>query len=94
MLQAITAALAVLQPLRLDVRDDSHLHRGHAGARDGGGHYQLEIVSAQFIGKTAVARHRQVYAALGTLMGHSIHALAIQAWAPGEGPAKATSSTT
>ncbi len=93
-LRRIEQALAVLRPLHLQVRDDSHLHAGHAGARDGGGHYHLDIVSEQFAGRTAVARHRQVYAALGSLMGHSIHALAIQAWAPGERPVTASPSTT
>ncbi len=83
--EAIRSALAVLQPDWLTVQDDSAAHRGHPGARDGGGHYHVAMLSARFTGLTAVARHRMVYTALGTLMGHSIHALAIQAWAPGEG---------
>jgi len=82
---AIQSALAVLAPRHLVIRDDSALHAGHAGARDGGGHYHVEIESEQFRGRTPVARHRQIYAALGSLMGSAIHALAIEARAPGEG---------
>lgn len=85
-IRAIETALAVLGPTYLRITDDSHLHAGHAGARDGGGHYQVEIESAAFAGQRAVGRHRLVYAAIGALMGPSIHALAIQAWAPGERP--------
>lgn len=81
----IEAALrAVLQPQLLRVIDDSHKHAGHAGARDGRGHFTVEIVSAAFAGRSAIARHRQVYAALGELMQTDIHALAIKARAPGE----------
>jgi BolA protein len=83
--EAIRQALAALAPRYLHVRDDSALHAGHAGARSGGGHYHIEIESAQFAGRTPVARHRQIYAALGDLMGSAIHALAIEARAPGEG---------
>lgn len=81
---AIEAALAKLAPLHLRVRDDSALHAGHPGARGGGGHYHLEIVAACFADRTPVMRHRQIYAALGDLMGSGIHALAIEARAPGE----------
>ncbi|MGE5492201.1 MAG: BolA family protein, partial [Actinomycetota bacterium] len=59
--------LAKLQPTRLEIVDDSHLHAGHAGAREGG-HYRLAIVSAAFTGKNTVARHRLVYEAAGDLM--------------------------
>ena len=73
-----------LQPESLDVTDDSHRHAGHAGARGGQGHFGVDIVSAAFAGKPPLARHRLVYAALGTLMQTDIHALAIRARAPGE----------
>jgi len=76
---------AVLDPTRLRVLDDSQRHAGHAGARDGRGHYELEIESAAFAGHGLLARHRMVYAALGELMQTDIHALAIRARAPGEG---------
>ena len=67
----------------VEVRDDGHLHVGHAGAREGG-HYSARIVSARFEGLTRVARHRLVYHALGPLAQRGIHALAIEALAPSE----------
>ena len=76
--------LAALEPTQIEIVDDSHLHAGHAGARDGGGHYRLSIVSAQFIGKNTLARHRMIYSALHELMQHDIHALHIKAIAPDE----------
>ena len=76
--------LSVLAPERIEFIDDSHLHAGHAGARSGGGHYQLDIVSAAFVGKNTVARHRLIYDALGDMMRQEIHALAIQARTPEE----------
>lgn len=76
--------LAALSPESLEILDESGLHAGHAGARDGGGHYQLVIVSGAFSEQPLQARHRMVYAALGTLMHKEIHALAIKAYAPDE----------
>jgi len=73
-----------LQPQRLEVEDESHLHAGHAGARDGRGHFRVEVVSAVFQGKPSLARHRAVYAALGDMMQTDIHALSVNARAPGE----------
>ncbi len=78
------ARLAVLEPTRLEITDESHKHAGHAGARDGGGHYVLRIASARFAGKSTVARHRMIYSALGEMMKREIHALTIQALAPNE----------
>ena len=75
---------AALAPLTLVVTDDSHLHVGHAGARDGRGHFSVEIVSSIFTGKPSLARHRIVYSALGEMMTTDIHALSIQASAPDE----------
>lgn len=83
-LEQIRASLAVLQPLRVEIADDSHLHAGHAGAASGGGHYRLTIVSPQFIGKPTVERHRMIYSALHRMMQHGIHALNIRAYAPDE----------
>ena len=71
-------------PTRLELEDESHLHAGHAGARSGRGHFRLRIVAPAFAGQTPVQRHRAVYAALGELMQTEIHALAIDARAPGE----------
>ena len=81
---AMEARLAVLSPISLDIIDESHRHAGHAGARDGGGHYVLNIVSAQFAGKNTVARHRMIYLALAEMMKSEIHALTIQAQATDE----------
>jgi BolA protein len=74
---------AALQPESLEVRDDSHLHAGHAGAREGG-HYTVRITAAAFAGHSRVARHRLVYDALGSAMRRGIHALAIEARTPDE----------
>jgi BolA protein len=76
--------LAVLDPVILEIVDESRKHAGHAGARDGGGHYLLNIVSAQFSGNNTVARHRMIYSALGEMMKRDIHALTIQARTPDE----------
>jgi BolA protein len=81
---AIDAALRrTLQPVALEVVDDSARHAGHAGAREGG-HYTVRITSARFAGLARVARHRLVYDALRPLMPGGIHALAIEARAPDE----------
>lgn len=76
--------LAALAPESLVILDESGQHVGHAGAQSGGGHYQLIIVSRLFSGKPLPARHRMVYEALGPMMQHEIHALAIKAYAPDE----------
>ncbi len=80
----IRERLAALEPMSVDIIDDSAKHAGHAGARSGGGHYQLLIVSALFIGKGTLERHRLIYDALGPMMRAEIHALSIQALAPTE----------
>lgn len=71
-------------PESLDVRDDSHKHVGHPGARDGRGHFHVRIVSDAFQGLAPLARHRRVYAALGDLMQTDIHALSIEAFSENE----------
>lgn len=81
---AIKDRLAALQPAHLDVIDDSAQHAGHIGARDGGGHYRIHIVSERFAGLPTMARHRLVYDALGSLMEGAIHALSITARTPAE----------
>jgi len=67
--------------LRIELQDDSHLHAGHAGAREGS-HFSVRIRSTRFAGLAPVARHRLVYDALGDWMRQGIHALAIDARAP------------
>ncbi|MFN0159757.1 MAG: BolA family protein [Burkholderiales bacterium] len=79
----IRSALVALEPEHIAVRDDSALHAGHAGAREGG-HYHVSIVSRAFAGRNRVARHRLVYDALGPLMKNGIHALALDARTPDE----------
>lgn len=79
--QRLTAALT---PDALEVVDESHLHAGHTGARSGGGHFAVTIVSAKFSGENTLTRHRMIYAALGDAMGEQIHALSISAHSPDE----------
>ena len=79
--QALQTALA---PSQLEVVDESHLHAGHEGAKSGGGHYRVKIVSERFEGQRLVMRHRLVYDAVQGMMHTDIHALAITALAPSE----------
>jgi len=74
---------AALAPSELHIRDDSAQHAGHAGAREGG-HFHVTVVSERFTGLQRLARHRLVYHCLSDLMQRGIHALAIDARAPGE----------
>ena len=76
--ERLQAALQCLAPTTLQIRDDSALHAGHAGAREGG-HFHVTIASPAFTGRSAVERHRMVYAAAAELMGRDIHALSIDA---------------
>lgn len=76
--------VAALAPSELVVEDESHRHAGHAGARDGRGHFRVRIAAEAFRGQAPLARHRAVYAALGELMQTDIHALAIDARTPEE----------
>jgi BolA protein len=81
----IRERLAALEPLDVELVDESSKHAGHAGWKPGGGtHWRLSIVSPRFAGRSTVARHRMVYQALGELMQNPIHALAITARAPEE----------
>ena len=77
------AVRAALQPLHLEVIDDSHLHAGHAGAREGR-HFTVRITAERFNGLSRVARHRLIYDSVQLLIPRGIHALAIEARAPGE----------
>lgn len=79
-----------LSPVRLEVVDQSHLHRGHAGARpQGESHFRVEIVSGAFEGKTAVDRQRMVYAVLAEEMAAGLHALSLATLTPAEDGAEA-----
>lgn len=75
---------AAFAPDELLVKDQSHLHAGHAGAEDGRGHFEVVIVADAFAGKSRMDRHRLVYDTLGAMMESDIHALRIRARAPGE----------
>ncbi len=79
-----TALRERLAAVHVEVIDESHLHAGHAGARDGGGHFRAVVVSLQFEGKTPVERQRLVYDALGRAMGGEIHALSMRTLTPSE----------
>jgi BolA family transcriptional regulator, general stress-responsive regulator len=78
-----TRLRAGLAPSELSIRDDSAQHAGHAGAREGG-HFHVTVVSQRFTGLQRLARHRLVYHCLSDLMQRGIHALAIDARAPGD----------
>lgn len=83
--EAIEARLnSTLTLESLDIIDDSHKHAGHVGAKSGGGHFDLTIVSEQFAGLNTVMRHRLIYDALGEMMQTEIHALSIKAYSPEE----------
>lgn len=83
--ERLRAALEhAFRPSLLEVVDQSQRHAGHAGAADGRGHFDVRIVSEAFRGRTPLARHRAVYAAVGTMMETDIHALSIDAVAPDE----------
>jgi len=71
-------------PIELQIKDQSHLHAGHAGARDGKGHFDVTIVSGAFDGLNRVQRHRMVYDALSQMLETDIHALRIKAYTPSE----------
>jgi BolA protein len=73
---------AALQPTTLEIIDESHMHVGHAGARDGRGHFRIEITSGKFNDLRPLQRHRLIYDAVGDLMETDIHALSISAKTP------------
>ena len=76
--------VAEFAPSFILVKDQSHLHAGHAGAREGMGHFSVKIVADAFDGKSRIARHRLVYGALGDMMQTDIHALNVTALTPDE----------
>ena len=79
--QLLTAAF---EPIEMLVKDQSHLHAGHAGARSGKGHFNVKIVSDKFAGQSRITRHRMVYDALGSFIDSDIHALSINAISPSD----------
>ena len=83
-IETMQARLASLKPAHIEIQDDSASHAGHAGAKSGGGHFFLTIVSDAFAGQLTIARHRKIYDLLGDLMQSQIHALSIKAHTPDE----------
>jgi BolA protein len=77
-----------LAAVHVEVIDESHLHVGHVGARDGGGHFRAVVVSLRFEGKAPVQRQRLVYDALESAMGSEIHALSMKTLTPAEWTAR------
>jgi len=71
-------------PESLGVEDESYLHEGHEGAKDGRGHFRVLIIAEIFEGRSMVDRHRMIYRVLDEMMRLDIHALAIDAWSPDE----------
>lgn len=82
--EKIRERLAPLSPERLEIDDESARHAGHKGAKSGGGHYRLTIVSAQFANQSLLARHRMINELLGDMLQKEIHAISIKAYTPGE----------
>ena len=72
------------KPEVLGVEDESYMHKGHEGAKDGRSHFRVLIISEAFQNKNLLDRHRMIYNALDEMMRLDIHALAIDAWAPDE----------
>lgn len=83
-IEEMRTKLASLEPESLEIDDESFLHQGHEGAKGGGGHFNLIIVSRQFAEKSPVLRHRMIFEALQGLMHKQIHALSIKAYTPEE----------
>ncbi len=81
---------AEFAPDELDIKDESHLHEGHAGAKEGKGHFRVRIVSERFLNTRPIDCHRMVFQALGDMMETDIHALSVAASAP-DGPLNSTS---
>ena len=81
LVETIKTRLAILNPVSLEIQDDSALHAGHAG-NTGGGHFSIKIVSSQFSQKSQIMRHRLIYQALTDLIPQQIHAISILAISP------------
>lgn len=83
-LERMRQRLQALQPLALAIDDDSARHAGHEGAKSGGGHYRVRIVSRHFEGLSRLARHRLVYDSLGQMLQREVHALSLVLQTPDE----------
>ncbi len=83
-IKLIKQKLASLNPEKIEIIDESAKHKNHEGAKTGGGHFFLTIVSYDFSNKSTMVRHRMIYATLGEMMNKDIHALSIKAFTPEE----------
>ena len=83
-IRTIKQKLTFLSPEKIEIIDESRKHIGHEGAKDGGGHFLLTIISGNFYKKSTIERHRIIYDALGEMVGRDIHALSIKAYTPEE----------
>ena len=83
-IRTIKQKLTFLSPEKIEIIDESRKHIGHEGAKNGGGHFLLTIVSGNFYKKSNIERHRIIYDALGEMVGRDIHALSIKAYTPEE----------
>lgn len=83
-IKLIKQKLASLNPEKIEIIDESAKHKNHEGAKTGGGHFFLTIVSYDFSNKSTMVRHRMIYATLGEMMNKDIHALSIKAYTPEE----------
>jgi BolA protein len=83
-IRTIKQKLTFLSPEKIEIIDESRKHIGHEGAKNGGGHFLLTIVSSNFYKKSTIERHRIIYDALGEMVGRDIHALSIKAYTPEE----------
>jgi len=83
-IKTIKQKLTSLNPEKIEIIDESSKHIGHEGAKNGGGHFLLTIVSSSFYKKSTIERHRIIYDALGKMVGRDIHALSIKAYTPEE----------
>ena len=79
-----TALEGRFSPVKIMIKDQSHLHAGHVGSQDGKGHFDVSIVSDAFAGESQLKRHRMVYDALAQLLQTDIHAVRIKALTPDE----------
>jgi|TARA_B110000444_G_scaffold238743_1_gene252574 BolA family transcriptional regulator, general stress-responsive regulator len=82
-IKLIQDGLQSLNPIKIDIVDEGHLHVGHAGAKSGG-HFKLYIVSDHFKGQSMIDRHKLIYKSLDNLMNTEVHALSIKAISPEE----------
>lgn len=89
-----TALRNAIDVASLQIKDQSHLHAGHAGAQGGMGHFAVQIVSDQFDGMNRIQRHQLVYKAMGDLMTTDVHALSIRAETQAEASARGATPNT